>query len=123
MGLRGIGADMYYAMTAHNGRITELFHGDLPPDGFTAIDGSALAFDGVVDIYDYVVVDGVAVFDPTQETLERMEANDRDEVIDMLPDAFAELSMAVSDGATDTAELADALADLSLIVSGLVNGE
>lgn len=114
---------MYYAITESNGRIAELFHGELPPDGFTAIDGSAFAFDGVVDIYDYIVIDGVAVFDPTQETLDRMESNEREEVIDMLPDAFAELSMAVSDGATDTAELADALADLSLIVSGLVNGE
>lgn len=48
---------------------------------------------------------------------------DKQEVMDSLPDAMADLSLAVSNGAADTAELADALADLSAIVSTLMEGQ
>lgn len=62
----------------------------------------------------------------TPEELAEKEASeaeqDRQEIMDSLPDALAELSLAVSDGAADTADLAEALADLSLIVSNLVEG-
>ena len=52
---------------------------------------------------------------------EQAEA-DRDAVLDTLPDAIADLSESVSDNATDLAVVMNALAELSAIVSDLVDG-
>lgn len=60
----------------------------------------------------------------TPEELAQIEqteaANERQEIMDALPDAVAELSEAVSDGAMDSSDLADALAELSAVVSGIM---
>lgn len=47
------------------------------------------------------------------------EAKDKADMIDALPDAVADLSEQVSSNVTSNADLADALADLSMIVSNL----
>lgn len=48
------------------------------------------------------------------------EAKDRADMIDALPDAVADLSEQVSTNATDSSDLADALAELSVLVSNLM---
>lgn len=60
--------------------------------------------------------------DEVAQRIESERQQDHNEMMDSMPDAFAELSMAVSDGAADTADLADALAELSEIVSQLMEG-
>lgn len=51
------------------------------------------------------------------------DAMDKADMINALPDAVADLSEQVSSNATDNAELADALADLSMVVSNLVGAK
>ena len=50
---------------------------------------------------------------------ELQDARDKAGMIDALPDAVADLSEQVSSNATSNAELADALADLSIVVSNI----
>lgn len=54
---------------------------------------------------------------------EMQEAKDKADMIDALPDAVADMSDQVSSNATSNAELADALADLSMVVSNLVGSK
>lgn len=62
----------------------------------------------------------------TAEEIARREESERQqeqqEVMDALPDAMADLSLMVSDNVTDIADIMDAIADLSEIVSGLMEG-
>lgn len=51
------------------------------------------------------------------------ESKDKADMIDALPDAVADLSEQVSSNATSNAELADALADLSMVVSNLAGAK
>lgn len=51
------------------------------------------------------------------------EAKDKADMIDALPDAVADLSEQVSSNATSNAELADAIADLSIVVSNLAGAK
>lgn len=51
------------------------------------------------------------------------DAMDKADMIDALPDAVADLSEQVSGNATNNAELADALADLSMVVSNLAGAK
>lgn len=51
------------------------------------------------------------------------EAKDKADMIDALPDAVADLSDQVSSNATSNADLADALADLSMVVSNLAGAK
>lgn len=51
------------------------------------------------------------------------EAKDKADMIDALPDAVADMSEQVSSNATSNAEIADALADLSMVVSNLVGSK
>lgn len=58
-----------------------------------------------------------------EEIAQREEAErqqEHQEIMDALPDAVADLSVMVSDNAIDTTDLQDALAELSEIVSGLM---
>lgn len=48
------------------------------------------------------------------------EAKDKADMIDALPDAVADLSEQVSTNATDSSDLADAVAELSVLVSNLM---
>lgn len=117
---------MAFAMTDNVGRIIEWSEEQL--DGMTVefSNGDYVNATAINGAHDFRIVDGLAVYDPTQETLDKIEAEelktDKQEIMDSIPDALAELSLAVSDGAADTADLAEALADLSLIVSNLVEG-
>lgn len=62
----------------------------------------------------------------TAEEIAQREQDIKDaehrEIMDSLPDALADLSLMVSDNTSDTADLQDALAELSEIVSGLMEG-
>lgn len=62
----------------------------------------------------------------TEDDVARREESERQqeqqEVMDALPDAMADLSLMVSDNVTDIADVMDAIADLSEIVSGLMEG-
>lgn len=53
---------------------------------------------------------------------ESLRHQERQAVIDALPEVVAGISARVTEGADDTADLADALADLSAIVSTLMEG-
>lgn len=54
---------------------------------------------------------------------EMQEAKDKADMIDALPDAVADLSEQVSSNATSNADIADALADLSMVVSNLAGAK
>lgn len=55
-------------------------------------------------------------------TDEELEEEAHQELINLLPDAFADLSETVSDNAEDASGLSDAVAELSELVSNLVEG-
>lgn len=99
-----------------------------PWDGLDIEIGNAEIIDQLCrnGIEDFVIRDGMAYFEPTPEKAAQYEEETRraelDEMIDELPDAVADLSEAVSDNAIDTSDIMDALAELSEIVSQLVEG-
>lgn len=51
-----------------------------------------------------------------------VQEQEQQEVVDALPDAMADLSLMVSDNVTYIADIMDAIAELSEIVSGLMEG-
>ena len=115
---------MSYAKTDERGRIEYWYEDECEP-GLTEFSNgeyvNAMCVDGLED---FVIRDGVAYFEPTPEKIERYEEAQRrtehQEIMDSLPDALADLSVMVSDNTIDTADLQDALAELSEIVSELL---
>lgn len=55
-------------------------------------------------------------------TDEEIEEETRQELVDLLPDAVADLSQTVSENGDNVNDLADAIAELSELVSNLVEG-
>lgn len=97
-----------------------LYGGDyVSPEAYATIDNVtkfALADDDYEEVQFYHAW--------TAEEIAEREAGEAEaahqELIDALPDAVADLSVMVSDNAIDTTDLQDALAELSEIVSGLM---
>lgn len=67
-----------------------------------------------VQIYHVWTAEEIAQREAAEQQAEQQE------IMNALPDALADLSLDVSNGAADTADLQDALAELSEIVSGLM---
>ena len=92
------------------------------PEAYATIDNvNKLA----LDKSDYEIVKIYHRFTPEEITW--MEESERQqehqELMDSLPDAVADLSVMVSDNTVDTADLMDAIAELSEIVSNLMEGK
>lgn len=91
-----------------------------PPEAYATIDNKTKF---ALDESDYEQVQIYHVW--TAEEIEQREAAEQQaehqEIMNALPDALADLSLDVSNGAADTADLQDALADLSIIVNDLIN--
>lgn len=68
---------------------------------------------------DYMLVNGELVYDPLPEPTPEPS---QDEQIDMLNEAVADMSEVVSNNAIDSADMADAIAELSEMVSQLMEG-
>lgn len=58
-----------------------------------------------------------------KEERERQEAQEKAEITATLPDAVADLSEQVSSNATDCSDLSDAVAELSMLVSNMVEAK
>ena len=70
-----------------------------------------------VPVRRFKIVENQPQPEPTPEEIAALENAD---MIDALPDAVADLSEQVSTNATDYSDLADALAELSVLVSNLM---
>lgn len=72
----------------------------------------------------YIYKDGVITYDEDPDLIAERERNEeaaeRQEALETIPDAVAELSEAVSSNTGDSDALADAVAELSAIVSDLM---
>lgn len=111
---------MLYALIDGSGRIVDSKDGGDMPDGWVEFTWDVEP-DPYVDAMDFVIRDGVAYYEPTAEALEDSETRRGIELMaGSLPDAVAELSWMASDNATDISDLMDAIAELSEIVSGLM---
>lgn len=73
--------------------------------------------------YEEVLIYHVWSEDELIERESRGIAAEFQEIMDSLPDAFADLSGMVSDNTVDMADVMDAIAELSEIVSKLMEGE
>lgn len=75
------------------------------------------------DAYEHVQIYHVLTEGDIAEREESELQQERQEMMDALPDAVADLSEMVSDNTLDTADIMDAIAELSEIVSNLMEGE
>lgn len=92
------------------------------PEAYASID-NVTKF--ALDDSDYEVVKIYHAY-TEEEIAEREESErqrERQEIIDLLPDAFADLSEVVSNNSITTEEIMDAIADLSKIVSDMAYNE
>lgn len=73
-----------------------------------------------VPVRRFMIVENQPQPEPTPEEIAALENAD---MIDAMPDAVADLSEQVSINATSNAELADAIADLSMVVSNFAGSK
>lgn len=102
------------------GRLSEALWAS--PEAYATIDDETkFALDD--SDYETVMVYHVLTEDEMAQRDDSEQKQERQDVIDSLPDAVADLSEMVSDNATSIADIMDAIAELSEIVSNLTEGE